>query len=939
MLEVRLLGQFDVRRDGTPLVIPSRAAQSLFAYLLLTAGTAHRREKLAGLLWPDTTDENARSNLRNELWRLRKAIETKTPRKKAVPYLLVDEISIGFNAESDYWLDVSIVQKTLAEQASADHLIETLSLYRGELLPGFYDEWVVLERERVRAVFEQKMARLLELLVKGKRWQDTLEWGERWIALGQTPEPAYRALMVAHGALGNVSQVAAVYERCVQAMHNDLGVEPSEQTHSLFENLKLGKQIPKTSLSKTIPKQITTSNIPVPLTSFIGREKELEEIAKLLSGSRLLTLTGSGGVGKTRLAIQTAHDSIKKFKDGVCWVDLVGLTDATLIPQGIAQSLKVREVSNVPLIETLKNELRPKDLLLILDNCEHLIETAAQIAEQLLSGCPKLEILVTSRERLGVFNEMVWRVPSLGENTSLQLFAERAHAAQNDFSLIDSNERFISQICERLDGIPLAIELAAARVAVLSVEEIAKRLDDRFSLLSSGSRTALPRQQTLRATIDWSHDLLNEPERILLRRLSVFAGGFTLQAAESVCSYGALKPRDILEILARLVDKSLVIAGQGIVTGETRYHMLETIRQYALEKLAGIGEARTIRDQHLDFFVKLADEAEPRIFSGEAGIWFRRIEKELDNFRAATEWSTHSGKAVAALQIAGSLVYFMFVHGPLLSEWQDRMQQAFARPEGMERTLARAKALNAIGFFVWADVYPTDRRSELEEALSIGRELGDQWNIATALRNLGLLACIQGNYGEARSYLEQSLAIWKKLGSQGTAGMSWTLLFLGDAALNQGEAEQARSIYEQANAILRELGDINFLAYSVRRLSLIAWRENDFAGAAPLCKESLILNQESGDRRGVIACMAGFAAIAARRRQLERAAKLMASVETQLGSIGIRLLPVDQTEYEHNLEAVRAQLDKSTLVMAWSEGASMTIEQAIAFALEDKPGD
>jgi tetratricopeptide (TPR) repeat protein len=341
-----------------------------------------------------------------------------------------------------------------------------------------------------------------------------------------------------------------------------------------------------------------------------------------------------------------------------------------------------------------------------------------------------------------------------------------------------------------------------------------------------------------------------------------------------------------------------------------------------------------IRDRHLEFFVKLAEESEPKIFSGEAGTWLRRIEKEVDNLRAATEWSTHSGKAVAALRMAGALVYFMFLHGPLLSEWQDRMQHALAQPEGMERTLARAKALNAMGFLYWADIYPTSRRAELEEALSIGRELGDQWNIGTALRNLGLLASMLGNFGEARSFLEASLEVWQKLGAQGATGMSWTLMFLADTALNQNEPEQARSVYEQANVILRELGDINFLAYSVRRLSLIAWRKNDFAAAAPLCKESLTLNQQSGDRRGVIASVAGFAAIAAGERRLERATKLLASVETQLASIGIRLLPVDQAEYERNLAFVRAQLNASKLAAAWSQGNKMTLEQAITLALD-----
>src|SRR6266508_961494 len=371
MLEVRLLGKFDVRRDGKTIAITSRLAQSLFAYLILNAGTAHRREKLAGMLWPDSVEETARDNLRHALWRVRKVLPAS--QKPKIEYLLADDLSISFNASSEYYLDAAELEN-LSESASADELTSVLSGYQGELLPGFYDEWVILEREHLSSVFEHKMARLMSLLQNENRWLDILNWGERWIKLGQKPEPAYRALMSAHAAKGDMSKVAATYERCVKSLR-EFGMEPSEQTKELYENLKSGKQTPKTMsvTMKPVMKE-TSSTIPVPLTSFIGREKELKEIAKVLSSSHLLTLTGPGGVGKTRLAIQTAHDSIKKFKDGVFWIGLVGLSDANLIPQEIAQSLNIREISNEPLMNTLKDYLKLKDLLLILDNCEHLIE-------------------------------------------------------------------------------------------------------------------------------------------------------------------------------------------------------------------------------------------------------------------------------------------------------------------------------------------------------------------------------------------------------------------------------------------------------------------------------------------------------------------------------------------------------------------------------------
>ena len=943
MLEIRLLGTFDLSQAGNPINLSSRPAQSLLAYLILTAGTPHRREKLAGLLWPDSLEETARDNLRHALWRVRKALQSAS----SASCLQANDLTIAFNTSAEYWFDVAALEQ-VGENASADELIAVLSQYQGELLPGFYDEWVVLEREHSNSIFEHNMARLMSLLQDEKRWLDILDWGERWIKLGQKPEPAYRALMYAHAAKGDMSKVAATYERCVKSF-GEFSFEPSDQTQELFEKLKSGEEIPKNiSISTSLSAKERFSTIPIPLTSFVGREKELKEIAQQLSFSRLLTLTGPGGVGKTRLAIQTAHDLSKKYKDGVLWVSLVGLSDDSLIPQEIAQTLNVSEKPQEKFIETLKTHLKLKELLLVLDNCEHLIRACAQYSEQLLGACPKLRILATSIEALGIFNETIWQVPSLPlpeiqqeislkelrEFASIELFYERANNAKPGFSLDEKNGASVAQICHQLDGIPLAIELAAARIKLMSLDEIAARLDDRFSLLTAGSRTAIPRHQTLRATIDWSYDLLTGSEQILLRRLSVFVGGFTLEAAEAVCSQG-MKRNEILDLLGRLVDKSLVIVETIPVTGWTRYRLLETIRQYVLEKLTEIGEAREIRDQHLDFFVKLAEETETYIFGVETAVRFKRLNQELDNFRTAMEWSTNSGKAIGALRIAGSLVYFWFAYGKLASEWLDRIQLALLSPEGMERTLVRAKALNGIGFMYWADIYPIDKRTVIEEALSIGQELGDRWNIATALRNLGLIENIQGNYQQAQTFLEESLAFWRDMGEDGKMGRAWTLIFLGDGAINQGKSELARSYYEEARVFLVEIGDVNFLSYLIRRLGQLAWRSGEIKKAIELCKQSINFNQEVGDLRGVMACLAGFVAIAVAQGKLSRAAQLMSVVEAQLASTGLQLLYVDKIEYDRNLPLLEGKLDEKTLARFFEKGKRMTLEEAIAFAFDE----
>jgi predicted ATPase/DNA-binding SARP family transcriptional activator len=930
MLSARLLGRFEISSDAQSVALLSRPAQALFAYLILHPGTAHRREKLAGMLWPESLEETARDNLRHALWRLRKAL----PPAPTAPYLLVDGLSIGFNAASNFWLDANAVESA-GESATSDELIAALESYGGELLPGFYDEWVVLEREHLESVFEHKMARLMSLLQAEHRWLDMLDWGERWIKLGQRPEPAYRALMTAHAAKGDMSKVAVTYERCIKSL-KEFGIEPSEQTRELYKRLKAGNEILEAkSLApeREKRKKASKTNLPVPATSFIGRKNELNEIATLLSLARLLTLIGPGGVGKTRLAIQAASDVAGKFKDGVFWVELVGLSDANLVPQEIAQSLKVHEGSGMPPIELLKSDLADKSLLLVLDNCEHLVGSVAEAAEQFLGACPKLKILATSRERLGVFSEVVWRVPSLSERTSRQLFAERARAARHDFSLTESNQAFVTQLCERLDRVPLAIELAAARVSLLSVEEIAQRLDDRFSLLTSGSRTALPRHQKLRATIDWSYDLLSEPERTLFRRLSVFASGFTLEAVESICSRD-MKGGDILDLLSRLADKSLVIVEFVSAISETRYRLLETIRLYALEKLDATREVETTRDRHLEYFTQLAEEAAPNAIGIGAVQYYEKIDRELDNIRSAVEWSIETHQGILALRLIAALLYF-WLNRSSLGEWFDRLGRVLLLPEGMQRTAERAKAINSRSLFYWAQVSSLDLREDLEEALSIGRELGDDIVIAQSLSNLARQETAAGNYTAARTLFQQSLDAWRGISAEATMDALMTRVFLGDLAFIQGNLQEAEALYEKAVSAFRKIQDHNFLAYTVRRLGQVSCRRAEFSAAALLYGESLSINRELRDERAVIACLAALAGIAAARGKLAVASQILGAVEALLARRKIYLRQVDQMEFDDNTSTVRAQMDPENLERSWAKGAAMTLEEAIALALRD----
>jgi predicted ATPase/DNA-binding SARP family transcriptional activator len=984
MLEVRLLGSFDVRRDGTPITITSRPAQTLFAYLILNAGTVHRREKLAGMLWPDSLEETARDNLRHALWRMRKALESAS----SVRFWNADDLTIGFERSSDYWLDTAALEK-LSDSASADELMTVLSEYQGELLPGFYDEWVVLEREHLSSIFEHHMARLMSLLQEEKRWLDILDWGERWIKLGQKPEPAYRALMSAHAAKGDMSKVAATYERCVRSL-KEFGFEPSEQTRGLYERLRAGKETFETGPTVPVPlgekrKESPKTNLPVPLTSFIGREREIEEVKLLLSSTRLLTLTGSGGIGKTRLAIRAASDLIKWYKDGVWWVELAPLIDEALVPQAVAQALGVRESPGQPLIESVKNFLREKQLLLVLDNCEHLIAACAQLADDLLTQCVDLRILTTSREVLGITGEIALHVPALSfpilanlsqiqnlkEFESIQLFVERAAAARPDLALTQQNAFTVTQICHRLDGIPLALELAAARVKVLSLEEIATRLDDRFTLLTHGSRTALPRHQTLSALIDWSYDLLSEPERVLWRRLSVFIGGWTLNAAESVCGGDGLNPGQVLELLSRLVDKSLVIFdGQNRAA---QYRMLDTIRQYGQEKLQAAGESDQLRTRHLEFFLQLAEQAEPKLLTAEQKTVFIELDSEYGNLRSALEWAMETD-AVKALRLAAALGQFWEVRG-YIGEGRIAIEQALqqapdapkqlraiglrwqAQLAGRQGDYVRVKEpieeslnlwrelgnkrgiANALGILGDTCLLQADyaaAQTAYEEGLALFQEIGDKRGIASMMTDLGNVANYRADYATARQHQEASVAIFRELGDK--LGLVIALNNLGVVAEQQGDNFAARRFYEESIATAHELGEKNMVAYALNSLAHVVYLLGDPIDAQRYYRESLVVFQEIGEKRGIAYCLEGFAKVAARYGNAAQAAHLLGAAEALRQAIGAPLGGAERRELDQDVIVTRERLDERDFDAAWEEGRTMTFEQAIEFALkESKP--
>jgi predicted ATPase/class 3 adenylate cyclase len=688
-----------------------------------------------------------------------------------------------------------------------------------------------------------------------------------------------------------------------------------------------------------------TNNLPVQLTSFVGREKELVDVIELLRSQRLVTLTGAGGTGKTRLSLRVAAELLDNFKDGVYFVELASLSEPALLPNAVASVLNVREEPGHPLMTTILDWLGNRELLLVLDNCEHLIDASAKFADSVLHSNRAASILATSREALGIAGESAYHVPSLEspeltqasdipvheltQYPAVRLFAERAKEALVSFNITETNAREIAQICHRLDGIPLAIELAAARVKVLGVGQIAARLDDRFRLLTGGGRTSLPRHQTLRSLIDWSYGLLSDPERMLLRRLSAFAGGWTLEAAEQVCTGNGIAPPEVLDLLTHLVDKSLVTVTPA--AQEARYGFLETIRQYALEKLIDSGEVEYIRGQHLKFIQGVAEDIDATYFGSGDVPWFDQMELELDNVRAALEWALRLENAEGGLQLAGTLVWFWYTRR-LVHEGHRWLDEALGRPGAEKRTQGRAKALAALGLLQIATAEYGAGQFSLDESVSICRQLGDRHSLAHTLAWQGSFAGLWGDYSGGSRVLGEALELSRELND--TLGMGLSLVGLGNLKASEGNDKEARLYYEQGSTHLRKAGDLNMLAWTCRRLGHVTLRSNKYQQAFALFAESLNLNLQIGDMRGAAACLAAIGSISLRQGNASVAGRLYGASDALLESVSEQLMPIDVAELEPYVRAAREQMGEEAYTHAFLDGRAMNMDQAVACARE-----
>lgn len=996
-LEMRLFGPAEIRVGHQPLShLRSRKGLWLLTLLALRKNRNVDRDWIAGTFWPDCDEAHARCNLRQSLHDLRQALGSEAWR------LTSDEprtlrLDLGGVYVDALEFDVAI------DRGDHSSLAEAVQLYRGPLLEDCSEEWA-LEGRRYR---EQAVMEALEALASdaARRQENGLavERLRRALQIDPYREDLQRALMNALASDGSPAAAMVAYRDYRALLGRELMGEPAEETASLFRRLKQEARVrakpsvdsqrrparPQSRASTAPPR-----SLPIPLTALIGREEEVRHVVSLAARARLITLTGTGGVGKTRLAIRVAEELDSDYRDGVVFVDLAPLENPDLLFDVVRAAVAAPEdKGRKDPAEALCSYLATRRTLLILDNCERITGACRSLAELLLGRCADLRILATSREVLGIKGETVWRVPSLEvpktnsykpilvedirpvstfeDFAAIRLFAERACAVEAAFELSHKNSIAVVKICSRLDGIPLAIELAAARVKGMPVEKIAERLNDRFRILLGRRQphagAPIPRHQTLRASIDWSYDLLPEPERTLLMRLAVFSGGWTLEAAEAVCSGGPVREWELVEKLTDLVDKSLVVYQPD----EDRYRLLEMIRQYLTERLNEEGTEPGLRTTHLAYFVELCEASETELVSAGQAAWMDRLEADHDNLRAALTWaSSPEGDVEFGLRLAGAVWRFWDMRGYSREGriWLSTLLQAsFAGPP----TAARAKALFGAAqlAFRYGDIDAS--RALQEECLTIQTHLGDREGAARALNGLGNAASVQGDFTQAASAYERGLAISRELGDRRLVAIA--LNNLGNLAIDQGDLANARRLQEENLQIRRELDDQRGIAIALNNLALVAKNEGDYPTAKRLHMEGLSHDEILGDQRGiavtlsnlgntallmgdseeaeallsrslnilwqlgdkssVAATLEALASARSAMRSSVEAAMLWGAAERLREELGTPPVPGEVARYMECVSTARVAVGAAKFDAAWQRGRTMDLASAVAIGV------
>lgn len=951
ILKIELLGGFRAvvrERELGARDWRSRRASRVVKLLALAPGHALHREQLCDQLWPEADPEDAANNLRQALHIARRTL-------RALP-LSADQLlrsqdeRIYLYPTERLWIDAEDFESAArAAHSATDPAVywSAIERYSGALLPDDpYEDWAAARRESLASRYVSLLERVAGLHEERGEYPQAIAALRRLVAAEPASEAGHVRLMGLYARTGQRPLALRQYQRLADALARELDLAPEPATQELARAIAHGRfprrpgdaaPIARSATPKTPP----LTNLPHPLTSFVGREQEVDQIDRWLRNHRLVTLTGPGGMGKTRLALEAARRLVEHYPDGVWLVELAALADPALVPQAVADVLGIQiEGSHSP-AATLIAALRDQAMLLVLDNCEHLIAACAELAGMLLGACPAIHVLATSREALGLPGEHRWPVPSLplppaesglavvAESEAVRLFVDRIRWHRPGFALTSENAGHVAAICRRLDGLPLALELAAARAAVLALPELAARLDDALGVLAGAGRRVPTRQQTLRTTLDWSYNLLTPPEQTLFRRLAIFAGGWTLAAAEGICPAGALAEPELLETLEHLMAKSLVQV--DLNADQARYGLLEPVRQYATDLLTASGEADDLRERHAAYFIAFLEEIEPALVESRQASWLTQVDREHDNLRGALRWTLERGLPDVALQLGGMLWHYWELrwHSAEGLAW---LQAALALPGG-PRDAWRARAALGAGELARRILDFPRSAALLREALEIQRELGDADGIAWSLVYLAYTLGMAGDFEGARAPAEESLALFRASGDQ--LGVARALNTLAEDARLRGDYGVAAAYYREALTIDRQLGDPHGSAIRLHNLGYVALHEGDVRQAVRAFRESHQLHQALGYRSGPLSFLEGMAASASAAGAAEQAARLYGAWEAncRLPGTEFTLHPPDQREYDRYVARARDALGGQALAHAWESGRHLTLEQAVAEAL------